>query len=328
MVPGSSRSVGGQGYSLRNRKLKIASPKVVSPSEKRSSAFRKEAGTKGAVPGKVVTKTHNPLDALLSEKRQLEKSGKSSEAFMQAESTIEVLGTWTEDAGGDEILEEWQDEAAVRNVIQEMLTNDQPYFEENNAQDISLDAEGAANIIGINGSKVADILKRDRTIEEPVHFVLNGPRLWVEPGNNFDKCISPTFKNHTFKYDGGHPIISALKMSLDKQGKSQAIIAKISINLLCKRSRTSNLDIEFWDSCKHRSECLRITPVIFMRTRSILAAFPYFIFLTISFSFLSHAGYPFTTKLPFVIVNLCRSRVQRSAFQHNLAISNPYFSRS
>src|SRR6266550_4426541 len=194
MIPGSSKSVGGQGYSLRNRKPKAASPKIVSPSEKRSSAFRKGAALKGAAPGKVVTKTYNPLDALLSEKRQLEKNGKSSEAFMQAESTIEVLGTWTEeDAGGDEILEEWQDEDAVRNVIQEMLTNDQPYFEENNAQDVSLDAEGAANIIGINVSKVADILKRDRTMEEPVHPILNGPRLWVESRTNSDKCISPSF---------------------------------------------------------------------------------------------------------------------------------------
>ena len=328
MIPGSSKSADSQGYSLRNRKSKATSSTIISPSEKRT-AFRKEAGLKRVAPGKVVTKTHNPLDALLSEKRQLEKSGKSSEAFMQAESTIEVLGTWTEeDAGGDEILEEWQDESAVRNMIQEMLTNDQSYFEENDAQDVSLDAEGAANIIGINGSKVADILKRDRTIEEPVHSMLSGPRLWVESGNNSDNCTSPSFKNHTFKYSGGHPVISALKTSLDKQGISPAIMVKICIDLLRKRSRTSNFNIGFWDSCKYRPEYLRITPIIFMRTRSILAAFSYFVFLTMSSSILSHAGHPFTTKLPFVIVDLRRSQVQRSAFQRNLAISYPYFSRS
>lgn len=211
----------GQRRFLRNRKPKATSLKIASPSEKRSSALRKEAPPKGTVPGKLVTKTYNPVDALLAEKRKLEKSGKGTEAFVQAESALELIRTWEdEDAGNDEVLEKWQDEGAVRNVIQEMLINDQSYFEENNAQDVSLDAEGTAKFFGINGSKVADILKRDRTMEDPIYVMFDGPRLWVEPGNDSHKCMPITLKNHTFQYSGVHPVVSVLKASLDEQGNS------------------------------------------------------------------------------------------------------------
>lgn len=217
-IAGPSKSVVGQRHSLRNRKPSF---KIASPSEKRSSALRKEALPKVAVPGKLVTKTYNPLDALLAEKGKLEKSGKGTEAFVQAESALQLIGTWEdEDARNDEVLEKWQDEGAVRNVIQEMLINDQSYFEENDAQDVSLDAEGTAKFFGINGSKVADILKRDRTMEDAVHVMLDGPRLWVESGNDSLKCMPTTLKNHTFQYNGVHPVISVLKASLDEQGNS------------------------------------------------------------------------------------------------------------
>ena len=203
---------------MRSRKPKATSLRIGSPSEKRSSALRKEAPPKRAVLGKLVTKTYNPLDALLSEKRKLEKSGKGAEAFVQAESALELIGAWEdEDAGNDEVLEKWQDEGAVRNVIQEMLINDQSYFEENDTQDVSLDPEGTAKIFGINGSKVVDILKRDRT-EDSVHVIPDGPRFWVEAGNGSQTCIPIGLKNHTFQYSGVHPVISGLKASLDEQG--------------------------------------------------------------------------------------------------------------
>lgn len=216
-IAGPSKSA--VGHFLRNRKPQAASPKITSPSRKRSTTWRKEAQPKGTAPGNRVIKTHNPLDALLSEKRRLEKSGKGTQAFMQAESALQFIGTWDEEDGGDnDILEKWQDEDAVRNVIQEMLTNDQ-HFEENNAQDVSLDAEGTAKFFGINGSKVADILKRDRTMDDPVHVMLDGPRLWVESGNEPQKCIPISLRNRTFQYGGVHPVISVLKSSLDEQGK-------------------------------------------------------------------------------------------------------------
>ena len=237
-------------YSLRNRNLKSKQPEIVSPIARRTSVPQRVTESDRNNLMKVAVKTYNPLDALLAEKRRLQKTGRDSQAFIQAESMLKAKDTLQE-----EDLEKWLDERAARSVVQEMLANNESYLEDNNSQDMSLDADNAAKFIGAKGKKVADILNDDKVVEEQ-SFDVSELRLWAESRSNSDKRVLASYQNCTFHYCGAHPVISLLKTSVDERGKPHSKGRKMVTNLLFKRLPTNCLNLRFWNSCKYRSERL------------------------------------------------------------------------
>ncbi|KAK2463224.1 hypothetical protein APHAL10511_004879 [Amanita phalloides] len=214
---GASKPASGARRSSRNHEA--ASSTFAVPSESRSSITRK-----GAQPDARKGRTYNPLDALLSEKRKLQETGKDAQAFIRAESALAAREAWQEeDMCDNEDIKKWQDEDAVRDVIEELLSNDQTFLDGNSTRDISLDAESAARMIGINGTKVVDILENDKDLK--IQDTLDGPglQLWDKSRTNSDRCISSGSPYSSFQYSGQEPVIGILKTALDEQDCAQAI---------------------------------------------------------------------------------------------------------
>ncbi|KAF8630624.1 hypothetical protein AX15_002776 [Amanita polypyramis BW_CC] len=208
-------------YSLRSRRLKVDQPGTVPSNAGRNFISQNVTKSKRSYLKKVVAKEYNPLDALLAEKRKLQKAGKDVQAVIQAESVLKAKQALREeDLGSDEILDKWLDERSAQSMIQEMLASNQGYLEQRNNSDMSLDAEDAANLILTNGKKVVDILKYDKVMEEQ-SLGISELRLWIEFQSNSDKRLSTNCRNYTFQYCGVHPVISLLKTSVEERDIAQ-----------------------------------------------------------------------------------------------------------
>lgn len=190
----------------------------------------------GTSNGKRPSAPFNPLDALLLEKRRLDKAGKGAQAFIRAESMLQLTRASEEaDFDNEYASDRWLDEDAAQNVVREVQSNG---FRESDLMDLSLDGEQAAKLIGANGGKVADILKRDQANEEQGTHPFNacGLRLWMTSTHCPGERIQQDRQTHSFQYCGVNPVVNLLKVALEQQDYLQA-------NLILESGVLSEVDL-------------------------------------------------------------------------------------
>ncbi|PFH51543.1 hypothetical protein AMATHDRAFT_2994 [Amanita thiersii Skay4041] len=175
----------------------------------------------------------NPLDVLLQEKWRLEKAGKDSIAFQEAESALRRRDSLLREfvnQDDEHIAEMWLDEDAARNAVRErdIIMNDS-INPEGYTDEASWGVEQTKKMVGKDGKKVVDILRHDRNSEDQVSVGTHnyGLSFWEVTRIDFGGC-SLQEDESVFQYSGENLILHLLKTSLDHRALTSAAFRALS----------------------------------------------------------------------------------------------------
>ncbi|KAK7053353.1 hypothetical protein VNI00_003979 [Paramarasmius palmivorus] len=210
-------------YNLRQPGARKASaPKSISPLQSTSAATKRNRKS-----------SHNPLDALLKEKKKADKAGKGDDAFQRAERAVAGRSNMRSEMDDEEddgylMDDDWLgDENRARKALQDSRNKleSSPERDLLDDDDFDMSEDEAKRLFedDARGKAVADMIavdKKRREVDSKLERRVGHPLWTVVPEDAMALDFEPS--NLNFLNLGQYPILRTLKAALEEQNSKRA----------------------------------------------------------------------------------------------------------